>query len=43
MSNDIIDYLKLDKNDTEFINSYKNLIANIKRYHCWRYIIDEYI
>ena len=41
--NEIIQHMGYENSDTEFLKSYKILISNIKKKHCWRYIIEEYL
>ena len=41
-SKQIIKYCGVENRDSKYINSFKILIQNIKRKHCWRYIISEY-
>ena len=41
-STEIIKSLGLENRSSAFLKSYKNLIANVKRGHCWKYIRDEY-
>lgn len=39
---DIIKKLGYENRDSVFLKSFSNLIANIKRGHCWKYISDQY-
>ena len=39
---DIIKALNKSNRDDVYLKSYRNLISNIKRGHCWKYISDEY-
>lgn len=40
---EIIKYLGYQDRNEIFLKSYGNLIQNIKRGHCWKYIRDQYI
>ena len=40
---DIIKELGMSERSPEYLKSFKNLIANIIKKHCWKYIIDEYV
>lgn len=39
---DVIKFLNKENIDPLLMISYKNLIANIRKKHCWKYIIKEY-
>lgn len=39
---DIINILGKSDRDEVYLKSYRNLIANISKGHCWKYISDEY-
>ena len=41
-ANEIIKHLGYEDRDPVFLKSFKNLISNIKRKHCWKFIIQEY-
>jgi hypothetical protein len=42
-SKEIIKHLGYETKDESYLKSFKNLIANIKKRHCWVYISDQYI
>lgn len=39
----IIDILNKSTYNKDYLKSYKHLIANIRKKHCWIYIINEYL
>ena len=38
----ILQRCNISNRSKAYINSFRNLIQNVKRKHCWKYIIDEY-